>query len=131
MHGCTYQPRLSWGSGALIETDKPAPRTISLASVMLSSSVHRHHTTIAIDSLCMNLLRYLQTLNNRKTNLFKLHSRLKRQKMSTRAASHAGSWYEEDPRTLSKQLDGWLSKVPNDVKGDELPIPGARVIIAP
>ena len=52
-------------------------------------------------------------------------------KMSIRAAKHAGSWYEEDPRTLSEQLDGWLSKVPDNVKGDDLPIPGARVIIAP
>lgn len=51
--------------------------------------------------------------------------------MSTRAAKHAGSWYEEDPRKLSKELDGWLSKVPDNVKGDDLPIPGARVIIAP
>lgn len=79
----------------------------------------------------MKLFRYLQALNNQRTHPLKFNNRLEREKMSTRAASHAGSWYEEDPRTLSKQLDGWLSKVPENVKGDDLPIPGARVIIAP
>ena len=79
----------------------------------------------------MKLFRYLQLLNSQRTHLFKPNNYLESEKMSTRAASHAGSWYEEDPRTLSKQLDGWLSKVPANVKGDDLPIPGARVIIAP
>ena len=52
--------------------------------------------------------------------------------MGTREATHAGSWYSSDPSTLKKELDGWLDDVPNDVPGvGTLPIPEARVIIAP
>ncbi|OJJ46946.1 hypothetical protein ASPZODRAFT_15635 [Penicilliopsis zonata CBS 506.65] len=49
-----------------------------------------------------------------------------------REASHAGSWYSDSPRTLSRQLDAWLAQVPSEVEGiGQLPVPGARVIIAP
>jgi MEMO1 family protein len=51
--------------------------------------------------------------------------------MTTRAASHAGSWYTASPSILSSELDGWLAKVVDGSKGINLPIPGARVIIAP
>ncbi|THW29342.1 UPF0103-domain-containing protein [Aureobasidium pullulans] len=61
--------------------------------------------------------------------------------MSTREASHAGSWYSSSKSQLSSQLDGWLSKVDLPVKPigqvssqeslSTLPVPGARVIIAP
>ena len=30
--------------------------------------------------------------------------------MRKRAASHAGSWYENNPQTLARQLTGWLEK---------------------
>jgi predicted class III extradiol MEMO1 family dioxygenase len=48
-----------------------------------------------------------------------------------REASHAGSWYVGDPDRLSAQLDEYLDKVPNTVDRVDVPIPGARVIIAP
>jgi hypothetical protein len=51
--------------------------------------------------------------------------------MGTREASHAGSWYEEDPSELSQQLDEFLARVPETLDNSSLPIPGARVIIAP
>jgi predicted class III extradiol MEMO1 family dioxygenase len=51
--------------------------------------------------------------------------------MRTREASHAGSWYEDDPEKLSSQLDEFLSGVPASLDGSGLPIPGARVVIAP
>ncbi|KAK3346208.1 MEMO1 family [Lasiosphaeria hispida] len=51
--------------------------------------------------------------------------------MGTREASHAGSWYEEDPIQLSSQLDEFLERVPNTLGESSVPIPGARVIIAP
>ncbi|KAG8625414.1 hypothetical protein KVT40_007165 [Elsinoe batatas] len=62
--------------------------------------------------------------------------------MSVRGASHAGSWYTASGSQLSSQLDGWLNDVKTPVKGigqasssavseDSLPVPGARVIIAP
>jgi len=49
----------------------------------------------------------------------------------TREASHAGSWYTDDPTALSKELDGYLAKVADKIHDSELPIPGARIIIAP
>ena len=48
-----------------------------------------------------------------------------------REASHAGSWYVGNPDRLSAQLDDYLDKVPNAIDGVKVPIPGARVIIAP
>jgi predicted class III extradiol MEMO1 family dioxygenase len=52
-------------------------------------------------------------------------------RMGTREASHAGSWYEDDAEELSSQLDEFLDRVPATLDGSSLPIPGARVIIAP
>jgi predicted class III extradiol MEMO1 family dioxygenase len=52
-------------------------------------------------------------------------------KMNIRSASHAGSWYSAQPSKLSKELDEWLEQVPGVVDGQQLPIPNARVIIAP
>ena len=49
----------------------------------------------------------------------------------TRPASHAGSWYLGNAARLSTQLDEFLSRVPNKLDGKDLPISGARVIIAP
>ncbi|KAI0881241.1 UPF0103-domain-containing protein [Annulohypoxylon maeteangense] len=49
----------------------------------------------------------------------------------TREASHADSWYDGDPDTLSGQLDEFLSRVPDSIDGSGLPIPGAKVVIAP
>ncbi|KAI4719362.1 UPF0103-domain-containing protein [Aureobasidium sp. EXF-10727] len=61
--------------------------------------------------------------------------------MSVREPSHAGSWYSSSKSQLSSQLDGWLSKVDTPVQPigqvssqeslSTLPVPGARVIIAP
>ncbi len=61
--------------------------------------------------------------------------------MTTRDASHAGSWYTGDRMGLSSELDGWLSQVPANAKGIgkesskqeavALPSEGARIIIAP
>ncbi|EGD72713.1 MEMO1 protein [Salpingoeca rosetta] len=42
-----------------------------------------------------------------------------------RRATHAGSWYTDDGKELSGQLDAWLGKV------GEAIMPGARAIIAP
>ncbi|KAI1077630.1 UPF0103-domain-containing protein [Whalleya microplaca] len=49
----------------------------------------------------------------------------------TREASHANSWYEGDPDSLSHQLDGFLNDVPSTIDNNSLPISGAQVIIAP
>jgi predicted class III extradiol MEMO1 family dioxygenase len=54
-------------------------------------------------------------------------------KGSTRPLKKAGEWYEGDPSVLSDELDEWLGQV-QDVKiasDGVLPIPQARVIIAP
>lgn len=49
----------------------------------------------------------------------------------SRPASHADSWYEGNPRELSSELDDNLADVPATLHDSPLPIPGARVIIAP
>lgn len=52
--------------------------------------------------------------------------------MQSREASHAGSWYSDSKRTLTRQLDDWLAQVPDEIEGiGSLPVPGARIIIAP
>lgn len=51
--------------------------------------------------------------------------------MSVREATHAGSWYEENPKVLSSQLDRFLGEVPATIDNQNIPIPGARLIIAP
>lgn len=52
--------------------------------------------------------------------------------MASREASHAGSWYSDNQRSLTRQLDQWLGQVPDEIQGiGRLPVPGARVIIAP
>lgn len=51
--------------------------------------------------------------------------------MTSRFASHAGSWYSLRGSTLSGELDQWLAQVPASIDGRQLPVPGARVIIAP
>ncbi|KAB8290467.1 hypothetical protein EYC80_010898 [Monilinia laxa] len=48
-----------------------------------------------------------------------------------REASHAGSWYTSNPTTLSDELDSWLAQVPSSIENIKLPVPGARLIIAP
>ncbi|KAF6827915.1 hypothetical protein CPLU01_08841 [Colletotrichum plurivorum] len=42
-----------------------------------------------------------------------------------------GEWYVGDPDRLSAQLDSFLDDVPEKIDDNGLPIPGARVIIAP
>ncbi|KAK0757681.1 hypothetical protein N5P37_009695 [Trichoderma harzianum] len=51
--------------------------------------------------------------------------------METRPASKAGSWYTGKPKDLEEELDEYLAEVPETVDGSSLPIPGARIIIAP
>ena len=52
--------------------------------------------------------------------------------MSTRTASHAGSWYSRNASVLSKELDEWTGAVSPDIDGvGSIPKPGAKVIIAP
>lgn len=49
----------------------------------------------------------------------------------TRRPGKAGSWYAGDPTVLRSQLEEYLARVPDQIDGNGLPIPGARVIIAP
>lgn len=52
--------------------------------------------------------------------------------MASREATHANSWYSGSTRTLTRELDAWLAQVPESLdKVGSLPVPGARVIIAP
>ncbi|KAG7422309.1 MEMO1 family [Fusarium sp. MPI-SDFR-AT-0072] len=48
-----------------------------------------------------------------------------------RPAGKAGEWYDKDPKVLRSKLQGFLAAVPESLDGVSLPIPEARVIIAP
>lgn len=50
---------------------------------------------------------------------------------ATRPAKKAGTWYEKDATVLKNELEGYLEIVPDSVDGAPVPIPGARVVIAP
>ena len=50
---------------------------------------------------------------------------------TVRPAGKAGEWYKRDPSLLKTDLIGYLSEVDDEIDGLELPIPGARIIIAP
>ncbi|OTB05684.1 hypothetical protein M426DRAFT_319673 [Hypoxylon sp. CI-4A] len=49
----------------------------------------------------------------------------------TREAEHANSWYDGDTDRLNQELDNYFSRVTDPLNGSNLPIPGARVVIAP
>ncbi|KAJ0137221.1 MEMO1 family protein C4H3.04c [Colletotrichum tanaceti] len=49
----------------------------------------------------------------------------------TRRPGKQGEWYLGDAKELREQLDGFLADVPDRIDGNALPVPGARVIIAP
>ncbi|TGZ83916.1 UPF0103-domain-containing protein [Ascodesmis nigricans] len=51
--------------------------------------------------------------------------------MTTRAATHANSWYSGVRDTLNSQLDSWLEAVGDNIDQVPLPVPTARIIIAP
>ena len=51
--------------------------------------------------------------------------------MATRPAGKAGSWYVGDAEELDQELDGYMADVPKTIDGSNLPIPGARIVIAP
>ncbi|KAF5702132.1 hypothetical protein FGLOB1_9763 [Fusarium globosum] len=50
---------------------------------------------------------------------------------TTRPAEKAGSWYKDKPARLRDELQSYFTAVPESLDGAVLPIPGARVIIAP
>lgn len=49
----------------------------------------------------------------------------------TRPAEKAGQWYVRDPVVLGRELDAYLARVPDAIHESSLPIPGARIVIAP
>lgn len=51
--------------------------------------------------------------------------------MAIRPASKAGTWYERSPDVLENQLKKFMAAVPDSIDGVPLPIPGARIVIAP
>ncbi|KAL6919761.1 hypothetical protein ACHAP8_008439 [Fusarium lateritium] len=50
---------------------------------------------------------------------------------TTRPATKAGTWYKGEHQKLLDELKEYLAAVPESLNGASLPIPGARVIIAP
>ena len=51
---------------------------------------------------------------------------------SVREASHSGSWYTDHGPSLTSQLQGWLDDAERDMAElRKVPLPGARIIIAP
>jgi hypothetical protein len=91
-----------------------------------------------------SLLNQLQhhlphTLNLELTHLISTSKMSSKQII--RNPSHAGSWYTSSKSQLNSQLDGWLDDVKTPVtcigphtegqQVDQLPVPGARIIIGP
>jgi predicted class III extradiol MEMO1 family dioxygenase len=48
-----------------------------------------------------------------------------------REAGKAGSWYTNNVEDLTEQIDDFFAKVPETLDDSSIPIPGARIIIAP
>lgn len=48
-----------------------------------------------------------------------------------REAGKAGSWYTNRVKDLAEQISGFFANVPETIDDFSLPIPGARIIIAP
>jgi len=67
-----------------------------------------------------------QNLVNSKED--KTRSQRKIREMTTRRATHAGSWYTSNGKSLSKELDGWLQAASAKTGGAN---PAARAIIGP
>jgi hypothetical protein len=69
------------------------------------------------------------------------HNSIMSNRQIIRDPSHAGSWYTSSKSQLNSQLDGWLDDVKTPLKCigpqtdgqevEELPVPGARIIIGP
>lgn len=86
---------------------------------------------------------HLFYLKNSSVSVTRIISPRDLRNMTSRPASHAGSWYTASPTKLSAELDEWLAMVGNTpqkdkngevedmLKGITLPIPRARLIIAP
>ncbi|KAF7544125.1 hypothetical protein G7Z17_g10201 [Cylindrodendrum hubeiense] len=51
--------------------------------------------------------------------------------MATRPAGKAGAWYNGSPTRLKRQLEEFMETVPDSIDGVQVPIPGARIVIAP
>ncbi|KAL9617363.1 MAG: hypothetical protein Q9160_007851 [Pyrenula sp. 1 TL-2023] len=52
--------------------------------------------------------------------------------MGTREPSHAGSWYSDDEKELTAELEHYLSQVPDELPGlGKLPIQSARIVMSP
>ncbi len=62
----------------------------------------------------------------------KLRQALKKLPRENRPPTKAiDTWYELAPFQLQFNFDEYLADVPETINGSELPIPGARAIIAP
>jgi MEMO1 family protein len=89
----------------------------------------------------MRVTRLLSRLAPRSPLHLCLHRTIMAGNQIIREDSHAGSWYTASGPQLNAQLDGWLAAVQAPIKCigprsedqtvPELPVPGARVIIAP
>jgi hypothetical protein len=105
-----------------LERVAPLPLRLAVSTSYLDSTSSSSHTNLIID------INHKFTSNMSKGQLI-------------RDASHAGSWYSSSKSQLNSQLEGWLSAVDPPVscigpKSDgeqqqKLPVPGARMIIAP
>ncbi|RGP60655.1 hypothetical protein FLONG3_10786 [Fusarium longipes] len=51
--------------------------------------------------------------------------------MAVRPAAKAGTWYNDDAAKLETQLINYMAAVPESFDGVALPVPGARIVIAP
>jgi len=108
--------------------------------VLASASRPPSTPPTSIFSLSVYITAFTSLLESALARFFK-KSKANSVDMTSREATHAGSWYSANKRELSSQLDGWLKAVPakTECVGTlsskqapvELPSSGARAIIAP
>jgi hypothetical protein len=114
------------------------PVIIRSGSPTAASSLHLDQSAAAITSAPR---AHQFHKHPRLANLFSQFTMIMSEKQIIRDCSHAGSWYSDSKSRLNSELDGWLAAVDTPVtcigpRSDgeelqELPVPGARMIIAP
>jgi hypothetical protein len=116
-----------------------AGHRVALCNELRVDGTPRRHTVVVLGQVQYDAGCF-QPLQTQVTSLFEGTSPFDTNSvaMSTRPASKASpvhrpnsGWYPGDPEVLGERIDDYLSRVPDAIEGRSVPIPGARIVIAP